>query len=141
MFVTISICVNFICVAMVVFVTVWGGGKALRGQDGSMDFAVDEMNSERNFIFASFGVGVLATLGCLFCAAWVLMEPEVSALASVLILGAMYMVCSEARRIRKRFYMDDAESTKFSDLRAIFPSSPSVKGLAKEPGRTLQKGE
>lgn len=31
-FVTSSICVNFVCVAMVTFVTVWGSGKALRGQ-------------------------------------------------------------------------------------------------------------
>ena len=42
-FVTLSICINFVCVAMVTFVTVWGGGKALRGKDGSMDYAVDEM--------------------------------------------------------------------------------------------------
>ena len=49
-FVTMSICVNFLTVAMVTFVTVWGGGKALRGQDGSMDYAVDEMNNERTFI-------------------------------------------------------------------------------------------
>ena len=49
-FVTTSICINFVTVAMVTFVTVWGGGKALRGQDGSMDYAVDEMNNERTFI-------------------------------------------------------------------------------------------
>ena len=128
-FVTLSICVNFICVAMVTFVTVWGGGKALRGQDGSMDYAVDEMNSERTFIFASFGVGVVATLGCLLSAAWVLMEPDVAMIATVLILGTIYMVLSEARRIRTRFFVDDAESTRLNDLRAIFPASPA-KGAA-----------
>merc|ERR1711988_1757336 len=93
-FVTLSICVNFMCVAMVTFVTVWGGGKALRGQDGSMDFAVDSMNSERTFIFACFGAGVLATLGCLLAAAHVLMEGEIAVFASVLVLGTMYLVCS-----------------------------------------------
>ena len=141
-FVTTSICVNFVCVAMVTFVTVWGGGKALRGEDGSMDFAVDAMNNERTFIFTTFGIGVLATLGCLLSAAWVLMEPEISAIASVLILSAMYMVCSEARRIRRRFYMDDDESTTFSDLRAIFPTSPSKRRESAD--RTLaspRKGE
>ena len=50
LFVATSICVNFVTVAMVTFVTVWGSGKALRGQDGSMDYAVDEMNHERTFI-------------------------------------------------------------------------------------------
>ena len=34
-----------------------------------MDYAVDEMNAERTFIFGTFAVGVLATLGCLFSAA------------------------------------------------------------------------
>ena len=36
-FITASVCVNFICVAMVMFVTVWGSGKALRGLDGEKD--------------------------------------------------------------------------------------------------------
>ena len=38
---------------------------------------VDGMNAERTLIFSCFAMGVLATLGCLFSAAWVLMETEV----------------------------------------------------------------
>ena len=83
-FITTSICLNFICVSMVTFVTVWGSGKALRGRDGSMDYAVDHMNHERTFIFACFAVGVLSTLGCLLGAAWVLMEDEVATLTRIL---------------------------------------------------------
>lgn len=127
-FVTSSICVNFVCVAMVTFVTVWGSGKALRGQDGSMDYAVDEMNAERTFIFGTFAVGVLATLGCLFSAAWVLMETEIAIVASVLILSTMYMIVSEARRIGTRFMLEPDEGVSFGDLRSIFPrlrGSPS----------------
>ena len=63
-FVTLSICSNFVCVAMVTFVSVWGTGKALRGRDGAMDTAVDGMNAERTLIFSCFAMGVLATLGC-----------------------------------------------------------------------------
>jgi hypothetical protein len=133
-FVTLSICVNFMCVAMVTFVTVWGGGKALRGEDGSMDFAVDAMNSERTFIFACFGIGVLATLGCLLAAAHVLMEGEIAAFASVLVVGTMYLVCSEARRIRARFYLDDAESIKFTDLRAVFPDQAKLAAASPRKG-------
>ncbi|KAL1515688.1 hypothetical protein AB1Y20_002305 [Prymnesium parvum] len=121
-FVTSSICVNFVCVAMVTFVTVWGSGKALRGQDGSMDYAVDEMNSERSFIFGTFAVGVLATLGCLFSAAWVLMETEIAIIASVLILGTMCMIVSEARRIATRFMLEPDETVSFKELRTVFPS-------------------
>jgi len=121
-FVVMSICVNFVCVAMVTFVTVWGSGKALRGQDGSMDYAVDEMNSERTFIFSSFGVGVVATLGCLLSASWVLMEAEIAAFASCLILGTIYMLVSEARRIRTRFYLPPEDCVTFSELAMVYPS-------------------
>eukprot|EP00316_Scyphosphaera_apsteinii_P017380 CAMPEP_0119312194 /NCGR_PEP_ID=MMETSP1333-20130426/25444_1 /TAXON_ID=418940 /ORGANISM="Scyphosphaera apsteinii, Strain RCC1455" /LENGTH=179 /DNA_ID=CAMNT_0007316777 /DNA_START=188 /DNA_END=727 /DNA_ORIENTATION=- len=121
-FITTSICVNFLCVAMVTFVTVWGSGKALRGLDGSMDFAVDSMNGERTFIFACFAFGVLATLGCLCSATWVLMETEVAIVATVIIVTTMYMVCSEARRIRNNFYMTDEEMVNFTELSTVYPS-------------------
>uniref|UniRef100_A0A7S2N243 Uncharacterized protein n=1 Tax=Haptolina brevifila TaxID=156173 RepID=A0A7S2N243_9EUKA len=141
MCVVLSICFNFICVAMVTFVTVLGGGKALRGQDGSMDVAVDGMNAERTFIFASFGIGVVSTLGCLLSAAWVLMEPEVAVMASILVVSTMYMVCSEARRIRTRFYLDEGESVKFSDMQSIFPNTPTKKGITASGEGSLRKGE
>ena len=120
-----SICLNFLCVAMVTFVTVWGSGKALRGLDGSMEFAVDQMNAERSFIFACFGLGVLATLSCLLSAAWVLMETIVAAFASCLIFGTMYMLGSEARRIHNIFYVPPNEAVEFTDLSSIFPSIAS----------------
>ena len=86
-----------------------------------MDYAVDEMNNERTFIFGCFGVGILATLCCLLSAAWVLMEPEVAACASCLILSTIYLVISEARRIRQRFFLEEEEIVSFSELNAVFP--------------------
>lgn len=122
-FITTSICVNFLCVAMVMFVTVWGSGKALRGQDGSMDYAVDGMNGERTFIFTCFALGVLATLGCLFSASWVLMEEQIALVASILILGTMYMVGSEARRIRNLFWVPPGEEVRFDEFKLITPDA------------------
>lgn len=136
-FVTMSICINFITVAMVTFVTVWGAGKALRGQDGSMDYAVDHMNQERAFIFTSFGVGVLSTLGCLFAASWVLMEPEIAAVASCLILSTVYLVISEARRLHARFFLEADETISFAELKTVYPQfggGPSLmSGLGSPP--------
>ena len=42
-----------------------------------------------SFIFGTLAVGVLATLGCLFSAAWVLMETEIAIIASILIISTM----------------------------------------------------
>ena len=147
--------------------------QALRGLDGSMDYAVDQMNAERTTIFACFAVGVLATLGarrrrrrrrpaspphasvvcagCLFAAAWVLMETEVAIVASVIILSTMYLVVSEvrvqidpvlrqrsharrrlhsprpappqARRIRARFFVDPKDVVDFTELASLYPKT------------------
>lgn len=135
-FITSSICVNFVCVSMVTFVTVWGSGKALRGSDGSMDFAVDNMNHERTFIFACFAVGVLSTLGCLFGAAWVLMETEVAIIASLMIGVTMYLVCSEAHRIRSLFWVKPEDAVDFTELASIFPKfggSKLLRSYKEEP--------
>ena len=126
---------------MVTFVTVWGGGFALRGRDGAMDFAVDEMNAERGFIFACFGVGVLSTLGCLLSAAWVLMEYHIACTASLLIVGTMYMVVAEARRIRQRFLFEEHDVVSFDEFGPSFPKVKpgggefSFEGLAPSPAR------
>ena len=140
-----SICVNFVVVAMVTFVTVWGSGKALRGLDGSMDFAVDSMNAERTFIFLSFGVGVLSTLGCLLSAAWVLMEVEIASIATILIGWTMHLVCSEARRIRNVFHLPPEETVSFSELASVYPElgpssrAGSYSSLHQPPPRSIDE--
>ena len=79
--------------------------------------------------FCSFGVGVLATLGCLNSAAWVLMEPEVAAVATCIILSTVYLVVSEARRIRGHFFLREEDMTSFSELREVFPDAqPRLSG-------------
>lgn len=185
-FVVISICSNLMCVATVTFVSVWGSGKALRGKDGSMDIAVDGMNAERTMIFAAFAIGTLACLGCLFSAAWVLMETEVrrsplpasptpvsacdpptpthanppspppsapasardpptptprprrrrpvqiAIVASVLVLSTMYLVCSEARRIRTLFYLEPDDCISFEELADVYPAFEPARAAAPE---------
>ena len=49
------------------------------------------------------------------------MEAEIAAVASCLILGTMYLVVSEARRIRGVFYMEAGEIITFKELRDVFP--------------------
>jgi len=137
-FVTISICANLVCVATVTFVSVWGSGKALRGKDGSMDIAVEGMNAERTLIFAAFAIGTLACLGCLFSAAWVLMETEIAIVASVLVLSTMYLVCSEARRIRKLFYLEPDDCISFEELADVYPGFEPVR--AAEPEQLVDIG-
>ena len=62
-----------------------------------------------------------SSLGCLFSAAWVLMEPEVAAVASCVVLSTVYLVVSEARRIHHRFFLEADETISFTELQAIYP--------------------
>ena len=66
LFSTICICANVFTVSVITFVSVWGSGKALRGKDGSMDYAVDEMNNERNFIVRAMPSERTTTFSSLF---------------------------------------------------------------------------
>ena len=47
------------------------------------------------------------------------------AIASCLIIGTMYLVTSEARRIRTRFFLQDDEAISFSELARVFPGADS----------------
>ena len=81
--------------------------------------------------FTSFGVGILATLGCLCSAAWVLMEPEIAAVATCVIVSTVYLIISEARRIRGHFFMREEDIISFQELRDVFPDrSPPPKSGA-----------
>ena len=58
----IALCAELRCVATITFVSVWGSQLALRGQDGSMQTAVEGMQDERTEIFVCFGVGLIFLL-------------------------------------------------------------------------------
>lgn len=75
------------CVCVTTFITVWGGGLALRGPDGSMMAACDGMIEERRQVFTSFGLGVLSFLAAATALSWIVMPP---------IFGGTMHACSVA---------------------------------------------
>ena len=112
----VSICANLLCVTLATMVSVWGSGMALRGKDGSMGRAVDTMNKERTNIFGSFAVGLIANLLSVLSAAWLLMSPEIAAIASVVILYTIFKISQHARRISTMFKLEEVDVVRFDDL-------------------------
>ena len=49
------------------------------------------------------------------------MEPEIAAVASCIILSTVYLVVSEARRIRGLFFLREEDTISFDELREVFP--------------------
>jgi len=48
---------------------------------------------------------------------------QIAIVSSVIVGSTMYLVVSEARRIRTLFFLDKADEVSFEELRDIFPDS------------------
>ena len=57
------------------------------------------MHAERAFIFACFGVGLIATLMALMSAAWILMTFEVACVATLGIAWCIFIIISDSETI------------------------------------------
>jgi len=122
-FSTICICANVFVVSVITFVSVWGSGKALRGKDGSMGKVVEGMNTERWAIFRAFGVGLLSLLIAVACSTWLLMQPEIALLATIMLLATFAALISSAMRIFKKFELQSGELVRFDDFLRALPKA------------------
>lgn len=110
----ISICSSVTCVSLATITSIWGSGKALRGKDGSMDEAVDGMNSERPMIFRSFALGLAGNLSTVCAMCIIMMEYPISIIAVLIVLYTCFTIASHAIRIQKRFML--TETVRLDDL-------------------------
>ena len=68
------------------------------------------------------------------------MEPEIAAVATCIIMGTVYLVVSEARRIRGTFFLEEEDTVSFEELREVFPDrSVKPRGTPPPPGRAFDK--
>ncbi|RYG99010.1 hypothetical protein EON65_50775 [archaeon] len=109
-----SICSNIACVSLATITTIWGSGKALRGKDGSMDEAVEGINSERDLIFKFFASGLTGNLLTVLFACCIVMDSFVACLASLFVLYTAWMIYANATRIQKKFFI--SEGVRLDDL-------------------------
>eukprot|EP00602_Paraphysomonas_sp_CaronLab_P005986 CAMPEP_0185035702 /NCGR_PEP_ID=MMETSP1103-20130426/27566_1 /TAXON_ID=36769 /ORGANISM="Paraphysomonas bandaiensis, Strain Caron Lab Isolate" /LENGTH=154 /DNA_ID=CAMNT_0027572919 /DNA_START=208 /DNA_END=669 /DNA_ORIENTATION=- len=107
-----TICANIVCVSMSTIVSVWGSGKALRGKDGSMDEAVDDMNDERELIFRAFDFGLAGNLFTVACASFILMDFFTAVVATTMIGCTAYFILRNVKRIRSKFHLDECVHLK-----------------------------
>jgi len=122
-----SICSNIACVSLSTITNIWGSGKALRGKDGSMDEAVEGINSERELIFRMFAFGLGGNLCTVLCACFITMSSPINFLAASMVLFTAYMIYSNALRIQKKFHLTDA--VRLDDLTA-FPTTTTLSTAA-----------
>ena len=110
----LSICFNLTCVSLSTIVSVWGSGMALRGKDGSMDFAVAGMGNERDIIFRSFFSGLFCNLCTIVFASWILMDSTLATFSTIMITYSMWIIYTNSKRITKKFQL--VQATRLDDL-------------------------
>ncbi len=111
----VSICANLTCVSLSTITSIWGSGKALRGQDGSMDEAVDGMSRERSLIFQAFAIGLGGNLCTVCSTCFILMDFPISLMAVCIVNYAAWTIGSNALRIQKKFDIAD-QAVRLDDL-------------------------
>lgn len=111
----VSICSNITCVSLSTITTIWGSGKALRGNDGSMDEAVEGINNERGIIFNAFALGLAGNLCTILCACFMIMDPPVSFFCAGILVYTLWLIFSNARRIQAKFSLGDS-AVRLDDL-------------------------
>lgn len=117
----ISICANIACVSLATITTIWGTGKALRGHDGSMDEAVDGINSERGLIFSLFAVGLALNLCTVMAVCFLIMDHPVSYVTSAIMVYTAWLIYSNAKRIQAKFLL--TEFVRLDDLTTYTPGN------------------
>lgn len=120
-----SICSNIACVSLSTITNIWGSGKALRGKDGSMDEAVEGINSERELIFRTFAFGLGGNLCTVLCACFITMSWPINFIAATMVLYTAYLIYTNATRIQRKFHMADV--VRLDDLTA-FPTNGTAPG-------------
>lgn len=119
-----SICANLTCLTFSTLVSVWGSQMALRGKDGSVGEAVEQMVAERKIIFRAFGLGLVANLMSVMSACWLLMDPVIAAIASLGVLLTLINLAFSAKRIFDAFRVADSDVVNFDDITSVFSKFP-----------------
>eukprot|EP00658_Telonema_sp_P-2_P038741 TRINITY_DN27736_c0_g1_i1.p1 TRINITY_DN27736_c0_g1~~TRINITY_DN27736_c0_g1_i1.p1 ORF type:complete len:191 (-),score=44.92 TRINITY_DN27736_c0_g1_i1:214-786(-) len=116
LFTVITLACELHCVCSTTFICVWGPGLALRGPDGSINRAVDGMMEERDQVFFSFGAGIISFILAAIAACWILMDPDVAVLGSLILIGGLCLIWRYGRRIHARFKIRENEAVDFNDI-------------------------
>ena len=86
-----------------------GPGLALRGPDGSMNVAVDQMISEYRSAFARLLLGIIALHFSTICFVWLQLYTFEAVVLSVCILCSLYGIVRYIRKLMVRFQLPSGE--------------------------------
>lgn len=112
----ITLVANLRCVAMTTCITVMGTGLALRGPDGSMARAVEEMYSQRFHVFLSFGVGIVSCLLSVLFLCWIKMKTMPALVCTSVLIWGLVSLAKLLRRYTVSFRFNEEETVTLDDI-------------------------
>ena len=74
------------------------------------------MIEERYQVFFSFAAGIVSFMFAAIAACWILMDPDIAVLGSLILVGGLCLICRYGRRIYARFRILEGQSVDFEDI-------------------------
>jgi hypothetical protein len=111
-----AFCANMIVVSHTTALSVLGAGMALRGPDGSMMVATDEMYIERKHVFRIFGYGLACTVGSVLICVWLILQWEAALACMILTYMTCRTIWQNYERVHQKFYYDESQTVDFRDI-------------------------
>eukprot|EP00928_Gymnodinium_smaydae_P066084 TRINITY_DN49136_c0_g1_i1.p1 TRINITY_DN49136_c0_g1~~TRINITY_DN49136_c0_g1_i1.p1 ORF type:complete len:243 (-),score=40.70 TRINITY_DN49136_c0_g1_i1:207-881(-) len=131
-FATVTLVANLRCVTMTTCITVMGTGLALRGPDGSMVRAVEEMYKQRAIVFRTFGIGIISCCLATISIAWIKMDLVPATICSGVLIWAIASFANLTRSYLEFFKFNEDETVSLDDI--LGADAVSKEALAKQLG-------
>ena len=111
-----AFCANIYVVAQSTSLSVMGSSLALRGPDGSMIHATDGLYEERKYVFASFALGLIATVSSVLACVWLILSPEAALVCMAITAFTGMRMHGAYKRVANKFGFDENDTVDFTDI-------------------------
>jgi len=111
-----AFCANITVVSQTTLLSLLSSSLSLRGPDGSMITATDNLYEERKIVFKAFGMGLACTVLSVIIAVWLILSPEAALVCSSISIFTGFYMYTQYMRVCKIFIFDESQTVTFNDI-------------------------
>lgn len=111
-----AFCANITVVSQTTLLSLLSSSLSLRGPDGSMITATDNLYEERKIVFKAFGMGLACTVLSVIIAVWLILSPEAALVCSSISIFTGFHMYTQYMRVCKIFTFDESQTVTFNDI-------------------------
>mmetsp|Transcript_9654 Transcript_9654/g.16578 ORF Transcript_9654/g.16578 Transcript_9654/m.16578 type:complete len:232 (+) Transcript_9654:544-1239(+) len=112
----VSLVANFQCISCTTIVSVYGSQLSLRGPEGSVQIATENMFKERHNIFRLFAIGVISLHFAVLFASVLKMRLEAAVASVSIIMYSLYSLLTHMKAVHAKFYYSELDTPTLEDI-------------------------